>query len=90
MKKLKLSHKKCSQIHVGNKKNVCPELNVHENKMKNSNQEKYLGDIVDHSGSIKPTIKDRISKAWGIISEIKAILTEIPLGKYKLEMGLKL
>ena len=90
MKKLKLSNKKCSRIHVGHKKNVCPELNVHENKMKNSSQEKYLGDLVDQSGSIKPTIKDRISKAWGIISEIKAILTEIPLGKYKLEMGLKL
>ena len=58
--------------------------------MKNSNQEKYLGDLVDSSGSIKPTISDRISKGYGIVSEIKAILQEVPLGKYKLEIGLKL
>ena len=51
----------------------CPDLKVHEGKMKKSQQEKYLGDLIDHSGSIKATIKDRIGKAWGIISEIKAI-----------------
>ena len=90
MKKLKLSHKKCSRIHIGKHTTECPELKVHEHRMKNSSQEKYLGDLLDQSGSIKPTIQDRVSKAWGIISEIKAILTEIPLGKYRLEMGLKL
>ena len=90
MKKIKLSHKKCSRIHVGKITNDCPELNIHGEKMKNSNQEKYLGDLVDKSGSIKPTIQDRIAKGYGILSEIKAILEEIPLGKYKLEMGLKL
>ena len=90
MKKLRLSHKKCSRIHIGKHTIECPELKVHEHRMKNSSQEKYLGDLLDQSGSIKPTIQDRVSKAWGIISEIKAILTEIPLGKYRLEMGLKL
>ena len=90
MKKLTLSEKKCSRIHVGKTTNDCIELNVHQNKMKNSKQEKYLGDIVDNTGSIKATIQERISKGYGIISDIKAILSEIPLGKYKLEMGLKL
>ena len=90
MKKLRLIPMKCSRIHIGKHTIECPELKVHEHRMKNSSQEKYLGDLLDQSGSIKPTIQDRVSKAWGIISEIKAILTEIPLGKYRLEMGLKL
>ena len=90
MKKLKLSEKKCSRIHVGKVSMDCPDLKVHQSTMKSSNQERYLGDLVDSSGTIKATIQDRISKGYGIISEIKAILSEIPLGKYKLEMGLKL
>ena len=90
MKKLKLSSKKYSRIHVGKCMGECPDLKVHEGKMKNSQQEKYLGDLIDNSRIIKATIKDIFGKAWGIISEIKAILTKIPLGKYKLEMGVKL
>ena len=89
-KKLKLSEKKCSRIHLGKTTKDCLDLKVHQTKMKNSKQEKYLGDIVDCTGSIKATVQERISRGWGIISEIKAILSEIPLGKYKLEMGLKL
>ena len=65
MKKLRLSHKKCSRIHIGKHTIECPELKVHEHRMKNSSQEKYLGDLLDQSGSIKPTIQDRVSKAWG-------------------------
>ena len=58
--------------------------------MKNSKKEKYLGDFIDESGKIKATIEDRVSKGWGIISEIKAILNEVPLGKFKVEIGLLL
>ena len=90
MKKLKLNQKKCNRIHIGKNNNACPELKVHDEKMNNSNQEKYLGDILSSSGSIKATISQRVSKGYGILSEIKAIIDEIPLGNYKLEMGLKL
>ena len=36
------------------------------------------------------TIEDRVAKGYGIVSEISAILSEIPLGVYRVEMGLKL
>ena len=38
----------------------------------------------------KATILDRVSKGHGIIREINAILEEIPLGKYRVDIGLKL
>ena len=55
---------KCKRIHIKRRRLIvgCAELKIHGEKMKNSNQEKYLGDIVDRSGSIKPTISDSISK----------------------------
>ena len=58
--------------------------------MKDSLKEKYLGDLVTSSGKIKATIDDRAAKGVGIVSEILALLEEIPLGSYKLDMGLKL
>ena len=90
VKKLTLSEKKCHQIHIGKPSNNCPELKVHKNKMRKSESERYLGDIVDKRGNVKATIADRVAKGYGIISEIQAILKEVPLGKYKLEIGLKL
>ena len=90
MKKLTLSEKKCGRIHVGRKLSSCHELSIHESKMKNSLKEKYLGDFVDSSGKIKATVQDRISKGYGILSEIRAIINEVPLGRHKLEIGLQL
>ena len=90
LKKLTLSDKKCSKIHVGKSSDSCPDLKIHKNSMKNSTQEKYLGDQLVNTAKIKETIEDRKSKGYGIVSEILAILNEIPLGIYKLEMGLKL
>ena len=58
--------------------------------MKQSTKEKYLGDIVDVSLKIRSTIEDRKSKGYGMVAEIIAIVNDIPLGKYKLEIGLKL
>ena len=78
-KKLKLSKKKCNRIHVG-QSNECLDLNIHEGKMNNSDKEKYLGDIVDKHGTIKETIADRVAKGFGIVSEIQAIIREVPLG----------
>ena len=58
--------------------------------MRNSNEEKYLGDRINRDAKLDATIEDRVNKGYGIISEINAILEEIPLGKYRVEIGLKL
>ena len=87
---LKLSEAKYSTIHVGKRQRPCKSLKVHEEKMINAENGKYLGDIVSSSGCVKQTVAERVSKGYGIVSEIKAILEEIPLGKYKVDMGLKL
>jgi hypothetical protein len=50
---------------------------------------RYLGDIVSASGSLRPCIEDRRNKGWGKLSEISAILSELP-DKRQLEIGLKL
>ena len=89
-KKLKFSEAKCARIHVGKRQRPCKPLKVHEEKMINAENGKYLGDIVSCSGCVKQTVAERVSKGYGIVSEIKAILEEIPLGKYKVDMGLKL
>jgi hypothetical protein len=66
------------------------EVNVHNAKMKNISQEKYLGDLVNTTGNIKATVAVRVAKGYGIVSEIEAIINEVQLGKYKLEVGLQL
>ena len=65
-------------------------IEVHQEKMKNSKKEKYLGDFVSSNGKIRVTIEERKSKALAMVSDITAILDDIPLGKYKMEIGLKL
>ena len=90
LNKLKLSAEKCSKIHVGKKCDQCPKLKVHENEMKESQKEKYLGDIISDKGTVKETIENRIAKAWSYVSEIGAILTEFPFGNKKIQVGLML
>ena len=58
--------------------------------MRQSEQEKYLGDMIHQNGKQHATIVDRISKGYGILANITAILTDIPLGHRRLEMGLEL
>ena len=85
-KKLTLSSSKCHRIHIqknSNQDKECLKLKVHDELMKDSIQEKYLGDIVDQSGKIRNTVEDRRNKGYGIVAEILAIVNDIPLGKYK-------
>ena len=93
MKKLKFNKDKCFRIHIGKqsrKSPPCPEVKVHADAMKNSNKEKYLGDIIDKNGVSKATIESRKSKGYAAVSEILAILKDIPLGEHKMEIGLHL
>ena len=89
-KNLKLSKEKCYRIHIGKGHQNCPKLKVHENYMKETEKETYLGDVIDQNGKIQSTIDKRLKKGEGINSEILSILSEIPLGKYKVEAALHL
>ena len=88
LEKLTLSKKKCHKIHIGKHHRECPDLYVHGAIMAESKSEKYLGDIVHSSGSIKPNLAKRLSRGWGKVSEIMAIVKEAPLGHYRIMAGL--
>ena len=89
-KKLRLAKDKCHRIHLGKGHQQCPELVVHEHKMDESDKEKYLGDYIHKNGKIQETINQRKIKARGIVTDILSLLDEIPLGKHRIEVGLKL
>jgi hypothetical protein len=82
LKKLELSVPKCARIHIGkaNKCDKCPTISVNNIEIKESQKEKYLGDFITKYANPKATIQDRKQKGYGILSEIKAILSDIPLG----------
>ena len=90
LEKLTLSKSKCRNIHIGKQKYECPALKVNGEKMKNSNQEMYLGDVINKNGKAKPNIERRKAKGYGIINEILAIVNEIPLPHWRVKAGLHL
>ena len=88
-----LSKSKCHRIHIDKKlKNIkeCEKLKVHNDNMDDTSKSKYLGDVVDKSGRIRANIEERRAKGFAIVNEILAIVEEIPLGKYRMEIGLNL
>ena len=89
-KKLKLSSTKCHKMHIGKMTPNCPTLKVHDKDMESTDKEKYLGDILVNNGKILKTIEDRQAKGFGLVTQALAILAEIPLGRYKIQMGLHL
>ena len=89
-KNLTLSAKKCFQIHIGKGHQNCPKLRVHETEMKKADHEKYLGDVVDQNNSTQATLENRKSKGQGINTAIMSILNEVPLGRHRIEVGMKL
>lgn len=90
LKKLQLSKNKCSKIHIGKNVKVCPEHKVHNETMKTSDKEKYLGDFVTQKANSRDTIKDRISRGNAVYSGMCALLSDIPLGKRRTEAGIVL
>ena len=89
-KKLKLSSKKSYRIHIGKGHENCPDFKVHEDQINEVDKEKYLGDVIDKSGTIQATIDQRKAKGDGIVAEIISIINEIPLGEHKVQVALKL
>ena len=90
LEKLRLSSKKCSNVHIGKGKHECHTLKVHGQVMRNRNQETYLGDVIDKSGKARINIEKRKAKGFGIVANILAIINEIPLAHWKIEAGLRL
>ena len=87
-KKLTLGATKCAKIHIGKKCEDCAQLFVHSGVMKESQDEKYLGDRINISGKPKATIEERKRKGFAIASQILAMLKELPLGRKRVEIGL--
>ena len=90
--RLTLSKNKSVVLHVGRPgkcKNTCPTLKVHDQDMKIVKSQKYLGDIISSSGSLKESVEERRNKGWGKIAEISGILSELPHTR-KMEIGLKM
>ena len=68
--KIKLAASKCSRVHLGKKKDERYDIKVHEENMKDSISEKYLGDYFRNDGKNESTINDRILRAYSYLSEI--------------------
>ena len=90
LNKLKLTEHKSAKIHVVRKNSDCPTLKVHSMNMKNSLAEKYLGDIVSETGTLDETIRDNKFKGYTYISEIRALMSDIPFGNRRIEIGIML
>ena len=56
LKKLELGNDKCYKIHVGKPSIKCPELMINHEKMKATDRQMYLGDVLTSSSKIDPNI----------------------------------
>ena len=91
-KKLKLSSKKCANIHIGNKKSrkVCPNKKVGDELMKESDKEKYLGDLLTNKANSKDTLESRKTRGYAILGNISALLKDVPMGNRRTQIGIDL
>ena len=60
---------------------------VGEEIMEESQEEKYLGDIISNDGRNMKNIKSRVNKGKGIVSRIMTLLEGIPFGKFYFEVA---
>ena len=87
-KKLQFNLKKCFNMHVGPKKEDCPQLKIHDSLMKTTETQKYLGEIISSSGKNSENIKERCKTGYKSISEIKSLIKEVSFGKFEIQIGL--
>ena len=79
---------KCHKMHIGAKKETCPELKVHGTVMENVEEDMYLGDLISSDGKNKKNVEKRISKGLGIITQIMNLLEIVSFGKHYIEIAL--
>ena len=81
---------KCHKLHVGKKNTLCPELRVHGTAMECVDKDVYLGDWISSDGTNTATIKARVSKGNGILSQIRDYLETVSFGKHYFKTALLL
>ena len=90
-KKLTLSETKCHTVHIGNSKLTrCSSLKVQDEPRNKETSVKYLGDHVNHTGSVKATVEERRARAFGISAEVLSITNSVPLGQWRMKSGVML
>ena len=91
LKNLGLGEQKCARLHIGKKEiQRCPEIYVTGQAFNKSEKEKCLGDYLTKYANPIATIGDRQQKSHVILSNMRAILEDIPLGSKRLEIGITL
>ena len=85
-----MGQQKCHKIHCGKKSNTFPNLTVHDKKMHQSTNEKYVGDHIHESAKNATTISKRRVKEYCIISDIMYIINAIPNDIRRTKDGLQL
>ena len=58
--------------------------------MKESHEFKYLVDIINENGKPKSTVSQRITRGYAIVSQIFALLRDLPVGNLRVQIGLTL
>ena len=51
-------------MHIGPKKEDCPQLKIHDSLMKTTETQKYLGEIISSSGKNSENIKERCKTGY--------------------------
>ena len=87
-KKLQLNFKKCVNMHIGPDFENCQEFFAHDKKMKNVENQLYLGDIISNNGNNCENIENRVKKGYSAISQIKSILKCVGFGRFEIPTGL--
>ena len=60
LKKLQLSETRCCRLHIGkNKCETCPAISVNSEPIKETHEEKFLGDYLTSYANPKATMHDR-------------------------------
>ena len=78
------------QVHIGNKYAECDNLYVYEEVTKESQQVKYLADIIHSDGRSRATFVERINRGWAICGQIFGLLKDIPFCNLRVQIGLEL
>ena len=56
--------------------------------MKEVEMDDYLGDVVANQGNMKMNIKKRVSKGFGVISQVMTILEKLSLGYHYFKIAM--
>ena len=82
-----------AEIEVNDKETATTTIEdqfVGEEDMEDTEEEKYLGDIISNDGRNIKNIKARVNKGKGVVSRIMTLLEGIPFGKFYFEVAVLL